>query len=104
MGTNDVQRQEPGAKAEHLDAKIEQMQSDQQLPALQARLEAMHTAQLLTDDELFSIEDAIADSLMLEATTPSDHDDPRGVGRLIALSSRMTGDAAFSRQLRRKVL
>jgi predicted RNase H-like nuclease (RuvC/YqgF family) len=85
------------AKVEQLEIKIEQLQSDQQLPALQARIEALHAAQLLTDAELFSIEDVIADSL--EATT----DDMR-VGRLIALSGRMTGDAAFSRQLRRKAL
>jgi predicted RNase H-like nuclease (RuvC/YqgF family) len=86
------------AKVEQLEAKIEQLQSDQQLPALQARIEALHAAQLLTDAEMFSIEDVIADSL--EAATS---DDTR-VGRLIALSGRMTGDAAFSRQLRRKAL
>ena len=86
------------AKVEQLEAKIEQLQSDQQLPALQARIEALHAAQLLTDAEMFSIEDVIADSL--EAATS---DDTRA-GRLIALSGRMTGDAAFSRQLRRKAL
>ena len=56
----------------------------------------MHAAKLLSDDELFSIEDVIAD---LEVGS----DDTR-VGQLIALSSRMVGDAAFSRQIRRKIL
>jgi chromosome segregation ATPase len=97
-GKLEQQRQELEGKIEQLEAKIEQLQSDQQLPALQARIEALHAAQLLTDAEMFSIEDVIADSL--EAATS---DDTR-VGRLIALSGRMTGDAAFSRQLRRKAL
>jgi hypothetical protein len=35
--------------------------SEQQIAALQARLEAAHAAQLLTDEELFTLEDLIAD-------------------------------------------
>ena len=35
---------------------------DQQLVALQGRLEALSAAKLLTDDELFAVEDVIADS------------------------------------------
>jgi hypothetical protein len=69
---------------------------DHQLAALQSRIEAMHAAKLLSDDELFSIEDVIAD---LEVGS----DDTR-LGQLITLSSRMAGDAAFSRQIRRKIL
>ena len=70
--------------------------SEAQLEALQARLHALHASQLLSDDELFSIEDVIAD---LEVGS----DDTR-VEQLITLSGRMAGDGAFSRQIRRKIL
>ena len=84
------------AKLEEQKAQMDAKRIEQQLPALQSRIEAMHAAKLLSDDELFSIEDVIAD---LEVGS----DDTR-VGQLIALSSRMAGDAAFSRQIRRKIL
>jgi hypothetical protein len=84
------------AKLDQAEARVEYITTEQQLPALQARIEALHAAKLLSDDELFSIEDLIAD---LEVGS----EDTR-VGQLITLSSRMAGDAAFSRQIRRKVL
>jgi len=84
------------AKLDQAEARVEYMTTEQQLPALQARIEALHAAKLLSDDELFSIEDLIAD---LEVGS----EDTR-VGQLITLSSRMAGDAAFSRQIRRKIL
>ena len=77
-------------------ARVEHVQIEKQLPALQSRIEAMHAARLLSDDELFSIEDVIAD---LEVGS----DDTR-VEQLITLSGRMAGDGAFSRQIRRKIL
>lgn len=66
----------------------------QQLRTLQVRLEALHQAKLLTDDELYVVEDAIADS---EDTSQDDH-----VPTLIALSIKMTSDRAFARQLKRQ--
>lgn len=77
-------------------AQVEYMRLEQQLPALQTRLETLHDAKLLTDEELFSIEEVIAD-LDVKSETAR-------VGHLITLSQRMVGDAAFSRQLRRKIL
>ncbi len=68
----------------------------QQLPGLQARLEALHASKLLTDDESFVVEDALVDSL--EVTS-----DGSRVVHLLALSAMLTGDATFARQLRRKV-
>ena len=70
---------------------------DQQLIALQARLEALSAAKLLTDDELFAVEDVIADS----SGEPSGDDQ---LTMLLALSARMATDSAFARQLRRKVV
>ena len=90
------QKQDMERKNLALQATIEKLRLEQQLPALQARLEGLHGARLLTEDELFLIEDALMDSL------EPDSDGSR-VAQLIALSVRLTGDAAFARQLRRKV-
>jgi hypothetical protein len=70
---------------------------DQQLIALQARLEALSAAKLLSDDELFAVEDVIGDS----GGEVSGDD---RVAMLLALSARMASDSAFARQLRRKVV
>jgi hypothetical protein len=82
-----VEAQRAGATA----AKLH----EQQLLALQNRLEALSAAKLLTDDELYLVEDIIAD-----AAEPAEDD---RLAMLLALSTRMTGDGAFARQLRRKV-
>jgi hypothetical protein len=63
-------------------------------PVLQARLETLHGAQLLDEETLYLAEDAIADCKDLAA------DDK--ISRLIALSTKMTSDRAFARQLQRK--
>eukprot|EP01045_Picozoa_sp_COSAG04_P004169 COSAG04_NODE_177_length_21403_cov_37.154807_10_plen_116_part_00 len=65
---------------------------DQQLVALQARLDALHQAKLLGDEEVFVVEDIIADC--------DAHDDQ--VSALLSLSAKMVTDKAFARQLRRK--
>ena len=39
--------------------------SEEQLPNLQARLEGLHMAKLLSDDELFALEDSVADWVSL---------------------------------------
>ena len=62
--------------------------------ALQVRLQTMHGANLLTDEVLFAIEDIIADC----ADASSDD----RVCEMCALSTKMAGDAAFARQLRRR--
>ena len=69
---------------------------DQQLVLLQGRLEKLHSSKLLTDEEMWSIEDLIGDS--------AEGLEEDRVGLLIALSARMAADAAFARQLRRKVV
>ena len=66
----------------------------EQLGALQHRLEVLHQAQLLKDEELYDVEDAIADS---EAGADGDR-----VPTLVALSGKMSSDRAFARQLIRK--
>ena len=78
------------AEAKHRDHQLVAAQ----LVALQSRLESLHAAKLLGDEELFAIEDIVAEL---------DEDGGR-VAMLVALSARMAGDAAFARQLRRKVV
>ena len=64
------------------------------LLALQRRLEAMHSAELLADEELYAIEDTIADGTA----------DGGRVAALLSLSATMVADGAFARQLRRKFM
>ena len=63
--------------------------------ALQSRVQALHSTQLLADEELYSLEDIIADA------ADGEGDDER-VAKMIALSERMAADGSFARQLRRK--
>lgn len=88
------QRKDSEVKVEHLTRLL---QSDRHLPTLQARIESLHAAKLLSDEELYAIWDVIADSV-----DPMS-DDTR-VLQLVELSARMLSDTAFSRQLRRKML
>ena len=90
--------------------------SDAQVTALQARLESLHAAQLLADEELYALEDTVADYVELkaamtgqaitEAMVYSSHsfDAASKLHKLVALSSAMAADAAFARQVRRKCL
>jgi hypothetical protein len=87
-------------RAEAADKRVEAVAArlrDQQLIAFQARLEALSAAKLLSDDELFAVEDVIGDS-----GGEASGDDQ--VAMLLALSARMATDSAFARQLRRKVV
>ena len=87
--------------------------SDEQLPALQARIEGLHVTKLLADDELFALEDLIADYVELTMTVTDGiitkdmlYSMPTAskLDKLVGLSAAMAGDAAFARQARRKFL
>ncbi len=101
----EMQRQEAKAEAVELRRELETQREeseaatrawhrDQQIAVLQARLETLHGAQLLDEETLYLAEDAIADCKDLAA------DDK--ISRLTALSTKMTSDRAFARQLQRK--
>lgn len=94
----ETQRQEAKAEAVEFRRELEtQRQASEaatQVAVLQARLETLHGAQLLDEEVLYLAEDAIADCEDLAA------DDK--ISRLIALSTKMTSDRAFARQLQRK--
>ena len=116
---------------EHMEAKLEEQRqettklrlamekrlapkeviSTEQVDAVTARLEALHAAQLLSDDELFGLEDCVADfveakcAVDVTIVTTETVNALRAVGKvpkLVALSAGMPRDAMFARQLRRK--
>ena len=62
--------------------------------ALQMRIEMVHAARLLSDDERDAVEDAIAAS--------ADGDDDSAAQQMIVLSEKFLVDREFARQLRRK--
>ena len=86
-----------GEMAAEVQAKVGQERQLAALPALQSRLQSLHASKLLADEELYKLEDTIADSLEEE-----DAGSGGQVAKLIVFSERMAGDAALARQLRRK--
>ena len=102
------QMQEQRQQIEELKAPQEAI-SAQQVETLTARLEAMHAAKMLSDDELFAVEDCVADFVeakaACEVVTMETVNTNRAVAKahkLVALAEAMPGDAMFARQLRRK--
>ena len=99
-------------KAEQEEKKQEKTAvSDAQATALQSRLEALHAAKLLSDEELYALEDCVAD--FFEATAGFDvvplsfvhtNDAAGKAHKLVTLSEKMPADAAFARQARRKFM
>ena len=80
-----------------------------QLAALQARIESMHAAKLLSDDELCALEDLLADyfgllacveMVTMEMTSTSETADK--VRKLVVLSEQMASDRPFARQCKRR--
>ena len=90
--------------------------TDEQLAALQARVEGLHATKLLTDEELFALEDLVADYVELTASVTDGvitkdmiYAMPTAgvaskLDKLVGLSAAMAGDAAFARQVRRKFM
>ena len=84
----------------------------EQIAELQARVERLWAAQLLAADELYRFEDTVADYLELRTLVePAVVTSEMGavqpllqlVTKLTRLSAAMPSDAAFARQLRRKL-
>ena len=87
--------------------------SAEQLALLQARLESLHAAQLLTDEEFFALEDLCADFLEVQASASGvlTHElvysnpafgEAAKLAQLIVVSEGLASDAGFARQARRK--
>ena len=112
------QRRESEAKAQQLQRELEQLQvesaarpplavdkiDEEQLAALQSRLQSMHGAKLLTDDELFCLEDAIVDCIEVMPTAGASAVEVEKGARMVLVSSKVQSDSTLARQLRRKLL
>jgi hypothetical protein len=85
---------------QEVDQMRAQVAETQQLEALQLRLQVLHASKLLSDEEAFKVEDAVADSL--EASDGCVAAGDGEVAKLLALSAKMRADPAFARQLRRR--
>ena len=83
--------------------------SGAQLSAIQARLEELHEARLLSEEEFFALEDLCADVVelrtvvgMLSSKEMAAFESAAKVRKLVGMSEQMASDAAFARQARRK--
>ena len=93
-------------------APPKELVSAEQLAALESRLDAMHEARLLSDDELFALEDICADYLEVKTSTAGvlTHElacaNPGGaavkLAKMVGLSEGIASDPRCARQLRRK--
>ena len=116
-------RDETQAKQDELRQEMQQQQarlreelqpteavSEGQLASLQARLDRLHAAELLGDEEVYALEDCVADFVEARAaydvvTAEIVHANVEVMGKLhklVALSEGLAQDAAFARQARRK--
>ena len=80
----------------------EEVIGEEELAALQSRLQSLHGAKLLTDEELYSLEDAIVDCIEVMPTAGASAPEVEKVAKMMLVSAKVAGDAALARQLRRK--
>ena len=73
-----------------------------QITALQSRLQSLHEAKLLTEDEMFFLEDAIVDCVEVLPTACASLPEVQKVKKMMLISSQVGSDSALARQLRRK--
>ena len=99
-----------------MELKLEQLRKEltpteaitaEQLAAFQARIGALHTAQLLSDDELYALEDLIGDFCDLRESVEMAHATPKHslammgkLRKLAALAETFADDATLARALR----
>ena len=107
----DRSRQQAEARLEQIREEsrpqtVEETISGEQLEAVHTRLQALHAAQLLTDAELYSVEDTIVDCIEVLAKaprTPATKQEVDQARTAVILSERLRADEVFARQLRRKL-
>ena len=113
------QRTEHRAEMDQLRAELakqKELVSAEQLAALQARLESLHAAQLLSDEEFFALENLCSDFLEVKAATvgpltqelvyssPAKLIVVSKLAKLVVVSEGLASDAGLARQVRRKFL
>ena len=122
--TMDEQRRETEQHRAEMRAEMKQQRQEltpseaisaEQLATLQARLEAVHQAKLLSEAELFVLEDICADYAELKTISTTSSvmtkemvfaspalEAAATLYKLVGVSEQTVGDAAFARQARRK--
>ena len=103
-------------RAELTPAPAQELVSAEQMAALQARLESLHAAQLLSDEEFFALENLCSDYLEVKAATagpltqelvyasPAKLVVVSRLAKLVVASEGLASDGALARQVRRKFL
>lgn len=76
--------------------------SEEQLRTLQLRLEALHEARLLTDEELESLEDKVVDCIEVLPAAFATEQRVEMVMKMILIVETVASDKMLARQLRRK--
>ena len=109
----DAQRHESEAKLRDCEAKLDAQAakncaSDVQLERLQEWLDALHQAKLLTDDEMFALEDLVADFIecrfSVTASLGEIGTSTESARKLVGMCEAVSKDSMLARQLRRKFL
>ena len=99
----DLQRQEmERLREEAKPQRASDAITDESLDALQSRLQELHAAQLLSEEEMVNIENAIADCIDLLPTALCTDSTVDKVAKMINMSGKMKNEASFARQLRRR--
>ena len=107
-----AQRQEYEAKLRDCEAKMDAQAkscaSDVQLERMQERFFALHQAQLLTDDEMFALEDLVADFIECRSSVTASSGEigtsAESMRKLVGMCEAVSKDSMLARQLRRKSL
>ena len=109
---NEAQMQEYEAKLRDFETKLlidaKNCVSDAQLECLQERFDALHQAKLLTDDEMFALEDKLADFIECRSSATVAPGEADAVAdrmrKLVGMCEGVSKDGMLARQLRRKFL
>ena len=114
-----AQRQEYEAKLRDCEAKLRDCEAkldaqakncvpDVQLERLQERLDALYQAKLLSDDEMFALEDLVADFIECRSSVTASSGEigtsAESVRKLVGMCEAISKDSMLARQLRRKFL
>jgi chromosome segregation ATPase len=108
LHAKDAQMEQQRAEMERLREAARPRMAEQALPearleALQTRVHALHAAGLLKDEELYTIENDIADLIESRPTMLASHPMAQRVVKMALLSESMVVDGSFARQLQRRL-
>ena len=105
----EMKLQQQQQEIEHLRARVAALPQpaaeaidEDQISVLQSRIQSLYEAKLLTDDELYSLEDAIVDCVEVLPTAGASASEVEKIRKMLLVSSKVVSDSTLARQLRRK--